>query len=103
MNTQASPSREALERAEKVLLTQAAIAEACGYTDRRNVSPWFTQGRLVPEEKCPLIEKATAEKGQPVFCEELRPDLAWRRVRDAAWPWHPKGKPLLDLVPEEAA
>lgn len=73
-----------------------------GYADRRNVSPWFIGGRPVLEDKCPLIEKATGEKGAPVFCEELRPDLAWHRVADPAWPWHPGGKPLLDLVPEEA-
>jgi DNA-binding transcriptional regulator YdaS (Cro superfamily) len=94
---------DALERATTVLTSQAAVAAACGYADRRNVSPWYTLGRPVPEDKCPLLERATAEKGQPVFCEELRPDLTWRRVADPSWPWHPKGKPLLDLTPEVVA
>lgn len=35
----------------------------------------------VPAEWCPLIEQATREKGVPVVCEELRPDVAWHVLR----------------------
>lgn len=30
-------------------------------------------------------------------CEELRPDV-WHRVPDKSWPWHPKGRPLVDVT-----
>lgn len=33
--------------------------------------------------------------------EFLCPGMRWRRVRDPSWP-HPKGKPLLDVLPEAA-
>lgn len=55
------------------------------------------QGRSLPDKHCPAVEKAT--KGQWT-CEELRPDLKWRRVRDKDWPWHKRGRPLLDLTVE---
>ena len=31
-------------------------------------------------------------------CEELRPDLAWLRMADKRWPWHRKGRPVLDVA-----
>lgn len=49
----------------------------------------------VPAERCPSIERAS--EGE-VACEELRGDLKWQRVADAAWPWHASGKPLLDVT-----
>lgn len=84
--------REALERAAKVLGGQAALASACGFSDRRNVWPWFNfDGRRVPAEHCPSIERATraiAEaRGDPslvVRCEELRGDVAWDVLREQA-------------------
>lgn len=35
----------------------------------------------VPENWCLLIEQATREKGAPVFCEAMRPDVAWHVLR----------------------
>ena len=78
-----------LQRAARVLGGQAALAEACGYPDRRHVWPWLnTEGRRVLPEKCPLIEKATRrvaeERGDPslvVTCEQLRPDVEWAVLR----------------------
>ena len=33
-----------------------------------------------------------------VRCERLRHDLVWRRMKDATWPWHPRGRPLFDAL-----
>lgn len=57
--------------------------------------PDGTPVRMVPESRCPAIEQAT---DGVVPCEEQRPDLNWHRVRDPKWPWHRKGRPLLDLT-----
>ncbi|MCZ8073586.1 MAG: YdaS family helix-turn-helix protein [Paucibacter sp.] len=40
----------------------------------------------VPAEYCPLIEQATRELGQPVFCEEMRQDIAWHVLRNTEAP-----------------
>lgn len=57
------------------------MAEILGYEDRRNVWPWFNTDRRFPAEHCPAIERATREKGDPVTCEELRPDVPWEVLR----------------------
>lgn len=44
------------------------------------VSMWRKRGR-VPSDHCPDIEAATRARGKCVFCEELRPDVAWHVVR----------------------
>jgi DNA-binding transcriptional regulator YdaS (Cro superfamily) len=37
-----------------------------------------------------------------VTCEELRPDVAWVRIKDKSWP-HPHGRPLVDHAPAKEA
>ena len=37
--------------------------------------------RGVPAERCPAIERATRAAGDPVLCEELRPDISWDVLR----------------------
>jgi len=60
------------------------FAAALGETVlRQHVEHWVKADR-VPADKCPLIERATREKGQPVTCEELRPDVAWGVLREQA-------------------
>lgn len=95
---------EALQRAAHALGGQAALASALGFADRRNVWPWF-QGRRVPAEHCPAIERATREaakgRGDPsmvVSCEELRPDVAWGVLREQAAASHARAR-ALDAVP----
>lgn len=73
--------KAALHRAAELLGGQAAVAAACGFSDRRHVWPWFNTARRVPAEHCPAIERAT---GGAVRCEELRPDVAWSVLREAA-------------------
>lgn len=58
-----------------------------------SVTAWRKRG--VPAERCPAIERATEGK---VPCETLRPDVAWTRITDTAWPWHPQGRPLIDVT-----
>lgn len=55
-------------------------------------------GRRPGADSCVQIELVTVGA---VTCEVLRPDLVWRRVPSRKWP-HPKGKPLLDVLPEAA-
>lgn len=78
------PEKAALIRAAEVVGGQAALASAIGFTDRRHVWPWFNTDRRVPAEHCPAIERATRERGSPVLCEELRPDIPWSVLRDQA-------------------
>lgn len=56
---------------------------------------WQAGKRQVPAERCPGIERQSEGK---VKCEALRPDVVWHRVPDAAWPWHPDGRPLIDVT-----
>jgi DNA-binding transcriptional regulator YdaS (Cro superfamily) len=70
-----------LQRAAAVLGGQAAMASILGYTDRRGVWAYFHTDRRFPAEHCPVIERATTERGQAVRCEELRPDVAWDVLR----------------------
>lgn len=56
---------------------------------------WAKGGRPIPDDRRPAIEAAT--KGD-VPCEEMGDDVIWHRVADKNWPWHPKGRPLKDVV-----
>jgi DNA-binding transcriptional regulator YdaS (Cro superfamily) len=58
------------------------------------VSNWRARGN-VSAEGCAGVERATFGA---VVCEELRPDLPWHRLPDACWPWHPAGRPLIDVA-----
>jgi len=81
-----SPAKLALFKAATVLGGQAALAKVLGYSDRRNVTPWFTTERPFPAEHCPVIERETRARNDVVTCEELRPDVPWDVVRLQALP-----------------
>lgn len=70
----------AIERAIKVLGSQAALATALG-VKQPTVSEWLRGDRKVPAERCPQIERATSGA---VRCEDLRPDVQWGVLRDGA-------------------
>jgi DNA-binding transcriptional regulator YdaS (Cro superfamily) len=72
-----------IERAISVFGSQAAMASALG-VKQPTVSEWLRGERRVPAERCPEIERATRDRGQPVLCEELRPDVAWEVLREQA-------------------
>jgi DNA-binding transcriptional regulator YdaS (Cro superfamily) len=59
------------------------MASILGYSDRRGVWAWFNSDRRFPAEHCPAIERATRDAGQPVLCEELRPDVNWSVLRES--------------------
>lgn len=82
MDDALSAEKDALRRAAEVLGGQAALASVCGFPDRRHVWPYFSTSRRFPAEQCPAVERATRERGRPVLCEELRPDVAWSVLRE---------------------
>lgn len=78
---------------------QTDLAAAVGCQSQL-IWQWSKGVRQTPTDRCPAIERATGGK---VTCEEQRPDVVWRRIADPAWPWHPQGKPLVDVLPDEPA
>ena len=58
-----------------------------------SVIEWRKRG--IPKERCPDIERGSEGKAT---CEQLRPDIVWHRHPDPAWPWHPQGRPLIDVT-----
>ena len=87
-----------LARAIKTLGSQDALAVRMGVR-QSTVSEWLREERPIPQERCAEIERCVdgAES-----CEQLRPDLAWERIPDKDWPWHPKGRPVIDVTKEVA-
>jgi hypothetical protein len=55
----------------------------------------LTGRRTAPLARCHEFEQAFAGR---ICCEQLRPDVPWHRVPDADWPWHPAGRPLIDVA-----
>ncbi|MGR2664296.1 helix-turn-helix domain-containing protein [Chromobacterium haemolyticum] len=53
------------------------LAKELGRT-RAAVWQWMQEGRSIPAEHCPLIEKLTNGK---VRCEELNPNVRWDVLR----------------------
>jgi hypothetical protein len=74
------------------------MARALG-CDSQLIGQWAAKQRPVPVERCPHIER---ESQGAVRCEDSRPDVTWVRVTDPDWPWHPNGRPLLDLTAAQA-
>ena len=85
-----------IEKACRLAGGQADLAMKLGVTPQA-VNQWVRSGRL-PADRCPAVERELAAQ---VSVEELRPDVNWHRVDDAAWP-HAKGRPLVDYVAAEA-
>lgn len=69
-----------VDRAAQILGSQVALAEALGVT-KAAVGQWRDEGRRVPAEHCPAIERLTAGV---VRCESLRPDIEWAVLREVA-------------------
>lgn len=79
--------KEALQKAIHVLGSQRAVANAAGEdVETGHVYHWLNKAKEVPAKYCPGIERATREKNDPVFCEELCPGTDWGSVRGAAGP-----------------
>lgn len=73
-------------------LLAAAIG---GSVKRQNIEQWIRAGR-VPPLQCHSVERAM--RGA-VTCEQLCDSTTrWARIADADWPWHPRGRPVLDVA-----
>lgn len=66
-----------VDRAAEIVGSQVALALALRVT-KAAVSQWKDEGRRVPAEHCPAIERLT--RGA-VRCEDLRPDVEWDVLR----------------------
>lgn len=78
---------------------RAALAAALGVSPVM-ISQWTTAAdekgsKRIPTDRRPDIERAT--NGE-VTCESLGDEVRWVRKQDATWPWHPSGRPLLDIA-----
>lgn len=73
---------------------RASFALRCGTTLGHLRNCIYVEGKRIALSTCAAVEM---ESGGKVTCEELRADMAWARIPDAAWPWHPAGRPLLDV------
>lgn len=89
----AVPMESAIVRACKVLGSRSALAGRLGVS-LPTVAQWVHGERPVPPNRCAEIELHT---GSAVTCDELRQDITWSRVTDAAWP-HPLGRPCIDIA-----
>lgn len=87
----------AIRVAIKAAGSQTALAQLISLS-QGTIGQWVTGARPVPVERCHEIERAL--RGA-VTCEQLRPDLAWLRVKDKSWPWHPGGRPTIDVSRSE--
>jgi len=77
-----TPAQKAAAKAIAVLGGPVQAARLLNVKDHRyqTVQSWIRN--QVPAEYCPLIEKVTASKGEPIRCEQLRPDVAWGVLRE---------------------
>lgn len=85
-----SAIRQAIQEAG----SQSLLAALIGVT-QATVAEWATGRRPIPPDRCPDIERAVEGA---VSCEDLRDDVRWARVADERWPWHPEGRPLIDVA-----
>jgi DNA-binding transcriptional regulator YdaS (Cro superfamily) len=74
--------QEALDKAVEKLGSMRTLAEKLGVT-KGAVSQWKLDGRRIPAEHCPTIEKLTSGE---VRCEQLRPDVEWQFIRSCGDP-----------------
>ena len=74
--------KTALIKACNVVGGQAALARLLGIKPP-SVNQWVRDGRPIPAERCPDIEKLTHGA---VRCEDLRPDVDWTYLRGTNCP-----------------
>ncbi|NBW08298.1 MAG: Cro/Cl family transcriptional regulator [Caulobacteraceae bacterium] len=74
-----------LDRAARIVGTQAELARRIGVS-KGALNQWKDDGRRIPAEYCPAIERETRAAGEAVTCEEMRPDVAWDVLRMQAAP-----------------
>ena len=72
--------------------TTRMAAAIGGKVKRQNIEHWLASGRI-PWEHCSAIERLSSGHFP---CEVVRSDLTWSRIPDKAWPWHAKGRPVIE-------
>lgn len=77
MKENTSHERSPLDEVIEFAGSMQALAKALGVT-RGAVFQWRMDGRRVPAEHCPKIERLTFGR---VKCERLRPDVDWAYIR----------------------
>ncbi len=70
----------AIDEAARILGSQVDLAKALGVS-KSAVNQWKGEGRQVPAEHCPQIERLT---GGQVKCEELNTEVDWAYLRTPA-------------------
>ncbi|RMX06731.1 hypothetical protein D8I35_09525 [Corticibacter populi] len=81
--------------ASEIVGSQRALAKRLGVTPAA-VWQWMEDGRKVPIQHCPAIEKMTADSVTPVTRRDLRPD-DWHLI----WPELVEAQPVVS--PPESA
>lgn len=74
--------------------SMAALAKAL-FLNPDQVRQWRHghEGRRPNADNCAALERVS---NGAMTCEELRPDLAWSRIKDADWPGK-RGRPVLEV------
>ena len=83
-----------IQRAVECVGSQALLASHLTIK-QPTVSEWSRGERPVPADRAADIERITEGV---VPCEDIRPDLEWARIPDKSWPWHKRGRPVLDVT-----
>lgn len=73
-------SEHPIDQAARIIGSAAALARLLGVT-RGAVTQYKEDGRRIPAEHCPVIERETKARGEAVRCESLRPDIDWSVLR----------------------
>jgi DNA-binding transcriptional regulator YdaS (Cro superfamily) len=85
----------AVRRAFDLIGGPTKVATLLGLPGNRPLgTAWKWQLDGVPARYCPALERLTSGA---VTVERLQPHLRWVRVPCDGWPWHPQGRPLLDV------
>jgi len=70
----------------------AAVARICKVSVP-SVIGWRRGG--IPAARAPALEQAS---GGRHTVEAMCPTVRWHRIPDPDWPWHPAGRPLIDVT-----
>ena len=75
-----------------------ALADAIGNgVKRQSIEHWMRVGSI-PSVHWPAIERVMRGKVTVEQMARASKSTRWVRIPDEAWPWHPKGRPLLDVA-----
>lgn len=75
-------SSNPIDEAARIIGSQVALANALGVS-KSAVNQWKGEGRQVPAEHCPQIERLT---GGQVKCEDLNTEVDWTYLRNTPTP-----------------